>query len=31
LVDLRQAPAILLKKYMGKEGYADFMAEMAKG
>jgi len=27
LVDLREAPALLLKKYMGKEGYARFARE----
>ena len=30
LVDLRQAPCVLLQKYMGKDGYASFMAEVAK-
>ncbi len=28
LVDLRQAPQMLLKKYMGKEGYARFAASL---
>lgn len=30
LVDLRKAPPGILKKYMGKEGYESFAAEMAK-